>query len=705
VTVADGPERRGLLPRFTLKDDDTFLLADALGDVQHAEDGMFTNDTRVLSRYELRIAGSSPSLLGAAISQDNAVFTAHLTNHPLPPLSERSIPQGVIHLERTRCLLGACLYERLQLTNFSESATIVPLELRFQADFRDIFEIKGLSRPAHGEHMPARQQENAVYLAYRGLDGGMRNTCVEFSPAPQSLATHSAQFEVELGRGEVAQLYVKIGVPDGVPLDRARFETIVRELHERTKTSSAVIASSGRLFNQWIEKSRSDLTLLTTQLATGPYPYAGIPWFATQFGRDALITGMQTLWLDPDLAAGVLSFLASTQAQEESAFRDSQPGKILHEARRGEMAALGEVPFGRYYGGVDTTPLFVMLAAEYEQRTGSRRLVDGIWDQIVAATGWIERQLDEGRHGLLYYQRARESGLQNQAWKDSQDSIFHADGSLPDGPVAVVEVQGYAYAALNGVADLARVRGQFSNAQKWEERAETLRGTIERLFWVPDMSFYAIALDDEGAQCKVRASNAGHLLYCGVPDKERGAAVSAQLLSADTASGWGIRTLAEGQIRYNPMSYHNGSVWPHDTAICAAGIARYGERSAVVRIAGEMFEVANHFGMRLPELYCGFERVAGQGPVPYPVACLPQAWACGSVFMLLQALLGVQIRGRRAEVHISQPALPTDIESVEIRGLAVGDARINLNFQRVGSGVVVVRTQHAATNVRVTAHL
>ncbi|MBS0419428.1 MAG: amylo-alpha-1,6-glucosidase [Proteobacteria bacterium] len=705
MTASDTPERRGLLPRFTLKDSDTFLLADALGDVRDADDGMFTNDTRVLSRYELRIAGDSPSLLGAAICQDNSVFTAHLTNRPLPALNERSVPQGVIHLERTRCLSGGRLYERLQLTNFSEAAAVVPLELRFQADFRDIFEVKGHSRPARGTDLPARQQEHAVQLAYRGLDGVLRVTCIEFSPAPRALDTHSAQFEVELGRGEVAHLYVKIGVADGIPLERERFDAIMRELHERETSSAAVITTSGRLFDQWIERSRSDLALLTTQLATGPYPYAGIPWFATQFGRDAIITGLQTLWLDPELSAGVLSFLASTQAQEESAFRDSQPGKILHEARRGEMAALGEVPFGRYYGGVDTTPLFVMLAAEYERHTGSRRVVDGIWHQIMAATAWIERQLDEGRHGLLYYQRARESGLKNQAWKDSQDSIFHADGSLPNGAVAVVEVQGYAYAALNGVADLASVRGEFSMAQRWRERAETLRATIERLYWMPDMGFYAIALDDDGEQCKIRASNAGHLLYCAVPEPDRGASVCAQLLAADTSSGWGIRTLAEGQVRYNPMSYHNGSVWPHDTAICAAGIARYGERAAVVRIVSEMFEVASHFSMRLPELYCGFERVAGQGPVPYPVACLPQAWACGSVFMLLQALLGLQISGRRAEVHIHRPELPVGIESITLAGLAVGEERINLEFQRIGGGIVVIPTQHTNTKVRVLAHL
>jgi len=704
MSTPETPGRPGLLPRFTLKHSDTFLLADALGDIQDADDGMFTSDTRVLSRYELRIAGRSPALLGAAISQDNRLFTAHLTNQPLPAPSEQSIPQGVIHLERTRFLRDACLYERLQLTNFSETRAVVPLELRFRADYRDVFEVKGDTRAARGAELDPEVKERAVLLGYRGLDGAVRSTCIEFSREPQSIAADCAHFRIELGRGEVVHLFVKAGVTDPAPLQQKRFDALLQELSQQG-AQSASITTSGRLFNQWIDKSRADIALLTTELVTGPYPYAGIPWFATQFGRDALITALQTLWLDPTLAAGVLAYLAATQAQEESAFRDAQPGKILHEARRGEMAALGEVPFAKYYGSVDSTPLFVLLASEYEKRTGDAGVVDQIWDSICAAMAWIEKQLDNGRDGLLFYQRARESGLKNQAWKDSQDSIFHASGAFPDGPVAVVEVQGYAYAALRGAAELAQTRGDLSRAGSWRRRAEKLRATIERLFWIPEMDFYAIAVDGDGAACAVRASNAGHLLYCGVPDAQRGAAVSAQLLRSDSASGWGIRTLADGQARYNPMSYHNGSVWPHDTAICAAGIARYGERAAVVRIVSEMFEAANHFGMRLPELFCGFERAPGQGPVPYPVACLPQAWAAGSVFLLLQALLGVQIDGARAEVHIHQPALPIGIEAIEVAGLEVGGSRIDLNFQRIGTGVVAVPIKQADTNVRVLAHL
>jgi glycogen debranching enzyme len=369
------------------------------------------------------------------------------------------------------------------------------------------------------------------------------------------------------------------------------------------------------------------------------------------------------------------------------------------------MAALGEVPYAKYYGGVDTTPLFVMLAGAYESCTGDRTVGDDIWDAVLAATGWIERRLDASPNGFLDYARAEKTGLVNQSWKDSHDSMFYADGRFPKEPIAAVEVQGYAYAAFTAVARLARVRGAHERAAGWQQRADALRAAIERHFWMPELNFYAMALDGEGVACKVRASNAGHLLFCGVPGPERAERIARQLLSQELSSGWGIRTLARGESRYNPMSYHNGSVWPHDTAICAAGIALYGGREYVVRILNEMFEAANHFGMRLPELYCGFARVAGQGPVAYPVACLPQAWSSACVFMLLQASLGVRIDGWRKEVHIEHPVLPLEIESLRIRDLPVGDTSIDLEFHRIGTVVAAVPSRHTEAGVRVVAHL
>jgi glycogen debranching enzyme len=706
--VDDFGDKRGLLPRFTLKDGDSFLVADALGDIHSRTDGLFTNDTRMLSRFELSIAGHPTSLLGAAISQDNALFTSHLTNRPLAATGENAIPQGVIHLERMRLLWDHHLYERIRLTNFADIDTEVPIQLAFGADFADIFEVQGHQRSARGEYLAPEIGADLVTLAYRGSDGLERTTRLAFAPRPVAIDRDHVEFRVLVARGDRTDLYVQIGPAAAVAPDAERFEAAAlaldNSMQERLRATSSM-RTSGRLFNQWIEKSRSDLALLTTQLPTGPYPYAGIPWFATQFGRDAIVTALQTLWINPSLAAGVLAFLASTQAHETSTFRDSEPGKIMHETRRGEMAKLGEVPFGRYYGGVDTTPLFVMLAGAYVSRTGDTQLIDDIWPALLAATQWIERRLTASPTGFLDYAAGERSGLVNQAWKDSQDSMFHADGRFPDGPLAVVEVQGYAYAALATMGRLGATRADADRASRWADEAVRLRRAIEEKFWIPEMNFYAIAIDGEGTPCRVFGSNAGHLLFCGVPNAERAAIVSAQLLSDRFCSGWGIRTLAEGEARYNPMSYHNGSVWPHDTSICAAGMSRYGARENAVRILSDLYETAIHFNMRLPELYCGFARRPGQGPTPYPVACLPQAWASGAVFLLLQASLGIEVEGGDRSVHVSRPTLPEGIEELTVHDLEVRDARIDLQFTRVDEHVVVVPSGHVAGDVRVLVHL
>ena len=709
MSSTDEPgDRRGLLPRFTLKDRDTFLLADALGDIQGESDGLFANDTRLLSRFELSVAGRRPSPLGAAINRDNTLFTAHLTNRPLAAPGELAIPQGAIHIERDRLLWQSRLYEHITLTNFGERDAELPLLFSYAADFADIFEVQGMVRKARGELLPVRTANQTVKLSYRGLDDVVRTTYIEFSLLPVTISATQAEFRLQLPRGGSAELSIEIGAEEQDAPSTARFNSAAAHLTadmQQRLSQGAAVGTPGRLFHQWIDRSRSDLALLTTALPTGPYPYAGIPWFATQFGRDAIITALQTLWLDPKLAAGVLTFLASTQATEDSAFRDSQAGKIMHETRRGEMAALQEVPFGRYYGGVDTTPLFVMLAGAYERRTGNRALVDRIWDSLVAATGWIERRLAASPTGFLDYARGENSGLVNQAWKDSGDSMFHEDGRFPRGPLAVVEVQGYAYAALRCMSELATRRGDEARSIEWLRKADALRAAIEDRFWVPQMHYYAIAIDGDGAPCRVYASNAGHLLYCGVPSDERAALVAAQLMSPRFSSGWGIRTLAEREPRYNPMSYHNGSVWPHDTSICAAGISRYGGRANVVQILNDIFETANQFGMRLPELFCGFARVAGQGPTPYPVACQPQAWSSGAVFLLLQACLGIEVDGERREVHVRSPTLPIDVESLSIRSLPVHDVAIDLDFHRIGEEVVVVPSGHVDRGVRVLAHI
>jgi glycogen debranching enzyme len=413
------------------------------------------------------------------------------------------------------------------------------------------------------------------------------------------------------------------------------------------------------------------------------------------------VTALQLLWLDSSLARGVLQFLAENQARETSAFDDAAPGKILHETRKGELAAVGEVPFRRYYGGVDTTALFVLLAGAYARRTGDLGFVDRLWPALEAAMQWIDGPGDSNRDGFVDYARANSSGLVNQGWKDSVDSIFHANGTMAEPPIALVEVQGYVYAARQAMAWLAERRGDAERALAWRRQAKQLRAAVEKRFWLPELGFYAIAIDGSGQPCRVRASNPGHLLYTGLPSPQRAARVIEQLLSATFHNGWGLRTLARDQPRFNPMSYHNGSVWPHDTALCAAGIAAYGNRLAAAQLTSELFAAAVHFGMRLPELYCGFVRTAGEPPVGYPVACLPQAWSSGAAFMMLQACLGITVDGLARVLRIDRPEMPREINHLTVRELTIGSHCVDIAFERRGDRVMAAPAGAVPSSVEI----
>lgn len=674
---------------FALKHGDCFAVADAYGDIRGTGDGFFRDDTRLLSLFRLTLGGRSTSLLGASLSQDNVLFTANLTNLPIQSVGGRDIPQGGIHIERTRLIWQDRLFERITLSNYSQEHSTVSLSLQFAADFRDMFEVRGSTRAKRGVVQAAELGPNSVALRYEGLDKLVRSSVLSFSQAPDELLENRADFYIAVTKRSRRTLYVEVGEGAVETPGRERFRAATaraRFAMRAKRRHGATVYSSGRVFNDWMQRARADVALLTTELPTGPYPYAGIPWFSTAFGRDGVISALQMMWLNPGLARGVLAYLAAHQATETSPFSDAQPGKIMHETRKGEMAALAELPFGRYYGGVDTTPLYIHLAATYADRTGDMGFIDELWDSLTAAAGWMEEAARAT--GFVTYQRAAASGLANQGWKDSVDSIFHADGRIPKGPIALVEVQGYVFAAYKGMAALARRRGDDAQAGHWERRAETMRALVEERFWVQDLGTYALAIDGEGKPCEVRTSNAGHLLYVGLPIPERARLVADQLLSASFQSGWGIRTLADDAIFFNPMSYHNGSIWPHDTAICTAGLARYGVRDNVVRLMSGTFEAAVHFNMRLPELFCGFTRAPGEAPIAYPVACLPQAWSAGAAFMLMQACLGIEIDGWKGEIKVTRPRLPIGIDNLVIRHLEVGKVAVDLNFQRVGDRVV-----------------
>ncbi|HEY1614284.1 MAG TPA: amylo-alpha-1,6-glucosidase [Rhizomicrobium sp.] len=691
---------------FALKHGDTFLVADPLGDIAGGADGVFRSDTRVLSKYRLLLEGKRPSLLGSGVSRDNVVFTANLTNHPLAPVGAQSTPEGVIHIDRSRFLWDSRLFERITFTNFGDSHVSLPVALIVAADFHDMFEVRGMHRLTRGEALAPEISSQGLLFRYRGLDGVQRSTAFQMSPSPAKLSAAGAEFQVELGPTRTFDIQIEFGADFSDPPSLKRWRAAAaraRVAMRKIYRQGASLKSSGNVFDEWLGRSRADLALLTTQLPTGPFPYAGIPWFSTPFGRDAIITALQILWLDPSLARGVLSYLALTQAKDYSAFQNAEPGKIMHETRKGEMTALKELPFGQYYGAVDTTPLFVVLAGAYAERTGDLAFIAQLWPSLEAAIGWVETNMRDSPEGFVTY-RPDGKGLVNQGWKDSKDSISHADGALASGPIAVVEVQGYAFGAFQAMSALAGQRGETDACAKWKDQAEKLRAAVEEKFWIEHLGTYALARDGTGKTCDVTSSNPGHLLYIGLPSPERARLVISQMVSPALNSGWGIRTLARGEVRFNPMSYHNGSVWPHDVALCTAGVRRYRNGDDVVRLTAQMFEAAIHFGMRLPELFCGFARRAGQPPIAYPVACMPQAWASGAAFMLLQSCLGLRIDGVRREIHLDRPSLPIGIDSLTVRRLVVGEESIDLVFQRVGERVAAFPRDNATGSIQVLTH-
>src|SRR6185312_2006983 len=482
-----------------------------------------------------------------------------------------------------------------------------------------------------------------------GLDKIERVTEIRFVPAPRILDTNRATVELRLAPYERTSLFVTVcckedGVNETVgPADYFHAYRETRRARRAATADIATIKSSNESFDEVVCRATSDVYTLITRNDLGPYPYAGIPWFSTVFGRDGIITALLMLWMDPAAGRGVLRTLAATQADAFDPRSDAQPGKILHELRHGEMANLGEVPFRRYYGSVDSTPLFIMLAGMYLDATGDMETILEIWPSIEAALGWIDDHGDRDRDGFVEYHPESSGSLTNQGWKDSHDSIFHADGSDAEGPIALCEVQGYVFAAKCFAAQMAQRLELDDYAASLSLAAEKLRSHFESAFWDEKMGTYVLALDGAKRPCRIRASNAGHALFAGIASPERARRVADHLMGRDGFSGWGIRTLAQCEPRYNPLSYHNGSVWPHDNAVIALGFARYGLKTEAVRVFEGLFDAARHQELRrLPELFCGLIRRPRREPTPYPVACSPQAWAAAAVYAVLGACLGLE---------------------------------------------------------------
>ncbi len=682
----------------TLKQGDTFALFDALGDVINpglTPGGVFHNDTRYLSGMQLMIDGRRPLLLSSAVESDNVVLTVDLTNPDIYQDNTIVLPRETLHVRRSKFLWDGCLHERLAIHNFDTRPQSCWLSLNFAADFADLFEIRGMQRPARGEITTAVIGGTKTIFRYVGLDHVERRSEVCFTPKPARLSKHQALYALKLKPGENFAIVATVRCTNstqkrGEGTEFSHSYRAARRAAARTCSLGGSVASSNELANRMFHRAGADLSMLVTQTPHGPYPYAGTPWFSTPFGRDGLVTALQMLWLDPALAKGVLHYLAAHQATELDERADAEPGKILHETRACEMAVLGEVPFGHYFGSVDSTPLFVLLAARYFDRTGDIGTIRALWPNIEAALAWIDTYGDQDGDGFVEYYRVSENGLTNQGWKDSSDSVMHADGHLATGPIALAEVQAYVYAAKHGAAQLAAALGEGRAASALNIAAEKLRLAFEEKFWVEELGCYAIALDGAKRACKVRSSNAGQVLFCGIASPERAQILAASLMTPEMFSGWGIRTLSTDAPRFNPMAYHNGSIWPHDNALIALGLARYGLKRPASAIFEGLFDAATHMEMmRFPELFCGFPRRRGVAPVLYPVACAPQAWASVVPFALLQACLGLDMCFARREIRFDNPQLPAFLDKIAINDLALGDASVNLRLRRRGANTEV----------------
>jgi glycogen debranching enzyme len=681
----------------TLKHGDTFLVCDRRGDIgtrsSVGQVGLFHHGTRHLSRMRLLLEGERLLLLGSSVRQDNVVLAVDLMNPDLV-VDGAQIAHGTLHVRRERLLWDGALHEEIRLAYYGERPIVLHVTIELAVDFADLFEVRGAVRERRGVHHPTEVAGDEVRFAYDGLDAERRETRVRFSQPIEAVREGKYRARVALSPNEPAILSICIACASGTErratttFSDARASAIAEQL--AGASDDCVVTTSNGLFDEWLRRSRADLGMMTTQTKHGPYPYAGVPWFSTAFGRDGIITALEALWLNPRMAAGVLDFLAAHQARKDDAQADADPGKILHEMRRGEMAALREVPFGRYYGTVDATPLFVMLAGRYLRASGDLERVRRLWPNVEAALEWIERYGDADGDGFVEYERRTPHGLTQQGWKDSHDSVFHADGSDAEPPIALAEVQGYVYAARNEAAAIAEALGDHDRARSLRRSAEELRAAFDAAFWVEELGAYALALDGRKQPCRVLSSNAGQCLFTGIARPDRAARLASRLMSSAMFSQWGIRTVASTDARYNPMSYHNGSVWPHDNALIAEGLASYGLKQEALTVLGGLYEVACNVEMhRLPELFCGFEARSGEGPTLYPVACAPQAWAAGAVFMLLGAAIGIDIDAVRRRVTFVRPQLPRWLEEVRLRNLRVGEERLDVALYRHPEDVAV----------------
>jgi glycogen debranching enzyme len=679
--------------KHTLMEGRAFIVADVAGDFPahvKGELGLFWRGTRHLSVLELHLGGARPLLLVSDLAGDDRELEVEMTNGDLEA-GGAAIPRDVLHVRRRQTLERERLELEVVVSNHHSETVAVPFDVKVAADFADLFEVRGTPRKKRGEELPPERSPRGVVLRYRGLDQVLRWTEVALDPPPGELTGRGElRSELVLEPGQSRRFVLRVRPGDG-PLEDAGPPSFpgpsssARRAARRWRDDMVRFRSSERVFEQVLSRASTDLGLLATETPEGKFPYAGIPWYAAPFGRDAIFTALQILPFRNDVAAGVLRFLAHRRARVKDDFTDAEPGKVLHELREGELAALREIPFVPYYGTVDATPLWLVLLGRYHERTGDDGLVRELWDAAEDALGWIDGPGDQDGDGFVEYLRRSPVGLANQGWKDSGDAVHHASGELARGPIALVEVQAYVYAARLAFARLLELVGRDGKrAASLRARAEEVRTRFEEAFWDEELGTYVLALDGEKRPCRIATSNAGHVLWAGAATPWRARKVVARLFQPDLFSGYGIRTLAVGSRRYNPMSYHNGSVWPHDNSVIAEGLRRYGEPDRAAALLGTLVDAARSFPLcRMPELFCGFPRREERGPVPYPVACSPQAWASGALFQGVAATLGLTIDSERGTVSFDDPRLPEGVDWLEAEGIPVGaSGRLSVRVRR-----------------------
>jgi glycogen debranching enzyme len=677
----------------SVKEGETFLYSDMRGNLDDRRDyglGLYHKDTRFLSHFRMRLSGEEPVLLSSSAERAYLSYV-DMTNPALYGEDGFEVPQQTLNVRRIRAISGR-LFERVRLKNYNPRPVTVDLEFSFGADFADIFQVRKMAHDGGGHMEPPRAGDSEAEFRYRGSDGVLRCTRIAFAVPPDRLEVVGdlirAVFSLLIGPSQtrVVSMTIEPLIEGEEPPPPSGFDAAVHELrrsYEEWERQSTQIITDNELFNQLLGRGLRDLRALYTTTGQGKFLAAGIPWYVAIFGRDSLIASHQLLMVNPDVARDTLRLLAAYQGTREDDWRDEQPGRILHEVRQGELARAGVLPHTRYYGSVDATPWFLIVFAQYFRWTGDAAFAEELLPAAEAALTWIDGYGDLDGDGFVEYLSRSPRGIRNQVWKDSPDSMVHADGRLAEPPIAAVEVQAYVYMAKLRMADVYEALGEPAEADRLRAEARVLRRRFNEAFWMEDEQYFAAGLDRDKRQIRTVVSNPAQGLYCDIVDPDKAAHVAARLLAPDMFTGWGIRTMSKSAPAYNPMSYHNGSVWPHDNALIAAGLKRYGFTRPTNRVVTSLFDTAIHTDyMRLPELFCGFTRRTPNEPVSYPVACSPQAWAAGAPFLMLQAMLGVSARAHENLVTINKPQLPHWLNTVELRNLRVGGSRISLLFRR-----------------------